>query len=111
MKVYEVLNEDGRIVKGVNTTVDVGPDEIKTQAAKFGNTVDKDGRPPQLSKKVKGKSTNVLFNLGLSETIRKQGSKYVIYSKDGKKKLGTYDSRAAAEKRLGQIEYFKHAGK
>jgi Cu-Zn family superoxide dismutase len=62
------LFEDGRIVKGVNTTVDVGPDEIKRQAAKFGNTVDKDGRPPTLSKKVKGKSTNVLFNLGLTES-------------------------------------------
>jgi hypothetical protein len=102
------LFEDGRIVKGVNTTVDVGPNEIKRQAAKFGNTVDKDGRPPTLSKKVKGKSTNVLFNLGLSETIRKQGNEFVIYSKDGKKKLGSYKSRKAAEDRLKQIEYFKH---
>ena len=63
----DLLKEDGRIVKGVNTTVDVGPNEIKTQAAKFGNSVSKDGVPPTLSKKVKGKSTNVLFNLGLSE--------------------------------------------
>ena len=70
MKVYEVLNEDGRIVKGVNTTADVGPNEIKTQAAKFGNTVDKDGVPPTLSKKVKGKSTNVAFNLGITESIK-----------------------------------------
>ena len=62
------IKEDGRIVKGVNTTVDVGPGEIKTQAAKFGNKVDKDGRPPTLSKKVKGKSTNVLYNLGLAES-------------------------------------------
>ena len=69
MKIFE-LHEDGRIVKGVNTTVDVGPDEIKTQAAKFGNTVDRDGKPPTLSKKVKGKSTNVLFNLGLTEGIQ-----------------------------------------
>jgi hypothetical protein len=69
MKIYEILKEDGRIVKGVNTTVDVSTDEIKTQAAKFGNTVDKDGRPPTLSSKVKGKSTNVLFNLGLAEGI------------------------------------------
>ena len=61
------LLEDGRIVKGVNTTPDVGPNEITKQAKKFGNTVDKDGRPPTLSKKVKGKSTNVLFNLGLTE--------------------------------------------
>jgi putative chitinase len=69
MKMSE-LTEDGRIVKGVNTTVDVGTDEIKKQAAKFGNTVDKDGRPPTLSKKVKGNSTNVLFNLGLTEGIK-----------------------------------------
>ena len=66
----DLLNEDGRIVKGVNTTVDVGPNEIKTQAAKFGNTVDKDGKPPTLSKKVKGSKTNVLFNLGLTEGIK-----------------------------------------
>ena len=62
------LYEDGRIVKGVNTTPDVSPNEIKTQAAKFGNTVDKDGKPPTLSKKVKGSKTNVLFNLGMTES-------------------------------------------
>jgi hypothetical protein len=61
----KTIREDGRIVKGVNTTVDVGPNEIKTQAAKFGNTVDRDGRPPTMSKKTKGSSTNVLFNLGM----------------------------------------------
>jgi pterin-4a-carbinolamine dehydratase len=71
MKINDLL-EWGRIVKGVNTTVDVSTDEIKTQAAKFGNTVDRDGRPPTLSKKVKGKSTNVLFNLGLSESRIRQ---------------------------------------
>ena len=69
MKVSE-LYEDGRIVKGVNTTVDVGPNEIPRQARKFGFTVDKDGRPPTLSRKVKGKSTNVLYNLGLTESIQ-----------------------------------------
>ena len=57
------IEEHGRIVQGVNTTDDVGPNEIKIQTAKFGNTVDKDGRPPTLSKKVRGASTNVLFNL------------------------------------------------
>jgi pterin-4a-carbinolamine dehydratase len=72
MKIFDLIKEDGRIVKGVNTTVDVSTDEIKTQAAKFGNTVDKDGRPPTLSSKVKGKSTNVLFNLRLGESRVKQ---------------------------------------
>ena len=67
MKASDLLNEDGRIVKGVNTTVDVDTDEIKTQASKFGFDVDKDGRPPVLKKKERGSSTNVLFNLGLAE--------------------------------------------
>ena len=71
MKMRDLL-EDGRIVKGVNTTPDVDTDEIKVQAAKFGNTVDKDGRPPTLSKKVKGSSTNVLFNQGLAEGYKLQ---------------------------------------
>ena len=35
----------GKVVPGVNTSVDVGPNEIKTQAKKFGNDVDKDGVP------------------------------------------------------------------
>ena len=58
----------GRITKQ-NQTVDVGPDEVRKQAAKFGNKVDKDGVPPTLSKKVKGSKTNVLFNLGLTESV------------------------------------------
>ena len=35
----------GRVVKGVNTTVDVGPNEIINQVKKFGNDVDRDGKP------------------------------------------------------------------
>ena len=71
MRLRELTEGVGRITKQ-NQTVDVGPDEIKTQAKKFGNTVDKDGRPPTLSKKVKGKSTNVLYNLGLAEGYKLQ---------------------------------------
>jgi hypothetical protein len=67
MKFYEIAEGVGRITKQ-NQTVDVGPDEITKQAAKFGSKVDRDGRPPTLSKKVKGKSTNVLYNLGLAES-------------------------------------------
>ena len=63
-----IQENGGRIVKGVNTTVDVGPNEITKQAAKFGFKVDKDGRPATLSKKVKGSKTNVLFNLGMAES-------------------------------------------
>jgi len=72
MKFHQIKEGVGRIVKGVNTTPDVGPDEVKIQAAKFGNTVDKDGRPPTLSKKVKGSKTNVLFNLGMVESVEER---------------------------------------
>jgi hypothetical protein len=36
----------GRVVKGVNTTSDVGVDEIPRQAAKFKIKVTRDGYPP-----------------------------------------------------------------
>jgi hypothetical protein len=67
LRIKHIDEAVGRIIKDVNTTPDVGVNEIPKQAAKFGNKVDKDGRPPTMSSAVKGKSTNVLFNLGLAE--------------------------------------------
>jgi hypothetical protein len=40
--------------------------------------------------------------------IRKSGSGYKVVSKQGKNLGGPYSSRAQAEKRLQQVEYFKH---
>ena len=94
MRFKDLTENGGRVVKGVNTTPDVGVDAIKKQAAKFGNKVDKDGRPPTLSKKVKGSSTNVLFNLGMAESVEersltkgeeKKKEKYVKGMKKNKK--------------------------
>jgi 5'(3')-deoxyribonucleotidase len=76
-----IQEHGGRVVKGVNTTADVGVDAIKKQAAKFGNKVDKDGRPPTLSKKVKGSKTNVLFNLGMTESVDKADESVLYYAK------------------------------
>ena len=50
----------------------------------------------------------------LTEYIVKQGSQWCVKSKKKnrrghRKNLGCYDSRAGAKKRLGQVEYFKHA--
>ena len=77
----QIQEHGGRVVKGVNTTADVGVDAIKKQAAKFGNKVDKDGRPPTLSKKVKGSKTNVLFNLGLAESVDNTDESMLYYAK------------------------------
>lgn len=40
-----LIENTGKIIKNVNTTVDVDTDEIKTQAEKFGNEVSVDGVP------------------------------------------------------------------
>ena len=99
MKFYQIKEGVGRIVKGVNTTPDVGPNEISKQAKKFGNTVDKDGRPPTLSKKVKGSKTNVLFNLGMAESIEERSlskgetKKKEKYVKGMKKAKGDFKDR------------------
>jgi len=43
--------------------------------------------------------------------IKKQGRKYVVVSEKTGRSFGTYDTKAEAEKRLRQIEFFKHAKK
>ena len=40
--------------------------------------------------------------------IVKQGGKYVVVSETTGRRFGTYATRAEAEKRLRQIEFFKH---
>ena len=44
------------------------------------------------------------------EHIVKVGSQYRLVSKSTGKNLGTYPSRAGAEKRERQVQYFKHQG-
>jgi len=40
--------------------------------------------------------------------IRKVGDKYVLFSKDGKKRLGEFKTREEAVKREQVIQYFKN---
>ena len=88
MKINEVAGV-GKIVKGVNTTVDVKPGETKRQAAKFGNKIDSQGRPPELHKKArKNSDPNTLFNLGLTEgykiQLERDPNMYVLHITDTK---------------------------
>jgi hypothetical protein len=39
--------------------------------------------------------------------IKKVGNRYVVLSETTGRSFGTYDTRAEAEKRLRQIEFFK----
>ena len=68
MKINDILTEQGVIVKGVNTTVDVKPGETERQTAKLF-PMNKGGKPASLvSDKVrKNSNPHVLFNLGLTE--------------------------------------------
>jgi hypothetical protein len=43
--------------------------------------------------------------------IRKIGSKYTVISHTTGKKMGSYSSKAQAEKRLRQIQFFKNLKK
>lgn len=39
--------------------------------------------------------------------IKKEGNKYILYSKDGSKELGSFDTEEEALKREREINYFK----
>jgi hypothetical protein len=43
--------------------------------------------------------------------IKEEDGKFVLYSHDGSKKLGSYDTKEEAEKREKQIQMFKHAAR
>ena len=45
----------------------------------------------------------------MSDVIVKRAGKYVVISATTGRRFGTYDTLAEAEKRLRQIEFFKHA--
>jgi hypothetical protein len=55
-----------------------------------------------------GKAKKPFHMTNIREKIVKQGSKFVILSKDGSKKLGEYDNEKDAKDRLRQIEFFKN---
>lgn len=42
--------------------------------------------------------------------IRNVKGKWFVFSESGRKLGGPYDSKAAAEKRLRQVEFFKNKG-
>ena len=80
MKVRQLYENGGLIVPGVNTTADVGPDEIKKQAAKLGLKVDKKGIPAyNMHKKAhKNSDPNTLFNLGMAESKKEIWNEWKI---------------------------------
>lgn len=65
---YVAINEDGRVVQGVNTTPDVKTGETRRQAVKFGNKLNSKNEPPLLNDRArKNSNPHILNNLGLTE--------------------------------------------
>ena len=88
MKILEIFEGVGCITKQ-NQTVDVGPNQVSIEAAKFGFKVDKDGRPAHTAR---GSSVHKLFNLGLAESVLvklerdKRNDIYVLHMVDNEDK-------------------------
>ena len=80
MKLRQLYEGVGLIVPGVNTTHDVGPGEIKKQAAKLGLKVDKKGVPAyNMHKKAhKNSDPNTLSNLGMAESRKEIWNEWKI---------------------------------
>lgn len=68
---------------------------------------DRISEPPDYAYKEDGLFARVRTAIFGSKTIKKEGKKFVLYSKDGSKKLGEFDSEEDAAKREGQVDFFK----
>ena len=80
MRLRHITEGVGLVVKGVNTTPDVGVDAIQKQAAKFGFKVDKQGKPAYTMHKKAHKNSdpNTLFNLGMAESRKEIWNEWKI---------------------------------
>ena len=94
-----ILENGGRVVKGVNTTADVGVDAITKQSAKMGFKVDRDGRPPKL------RETKTIFNAIVEDELKFQNQKgnLSLNTLPGTKKW----QKAKATSKPGTIDWFK----
>ena len=68
-------------------------------------SVEPDGRP---YRRRKAWETGSRIAHMETDMIKKAGNKYVVVAESGRR-MGTYDTKAEAEKRLRQVEFFKHA--
>lgn len=51
-----------------------------------------------------------LIQTDVAKVVRHEGDKWNLYTRDGSKKLGEFDTEEQAKKRERQIQYFKHRG-
>ena len=116
MRLRHITEGVGLVVKGVNTTPDVGVDAIQKQAAKFGFKVDKKGKPAYTMHKKAHKNSdpNTLFNLGMAESRKEIWNEWKIMAqtikpmglihKAGKGPNNRFDFKNKANNRANEDE-------
>ena len=111
----------GRVVKGINTTADVGVDAIKKQSAKFGFKVTKDGVPPILAPKnlrrvkrmqealikINGSNKNLTLQQQIDLQEIKKGITQVL---EATKKSKSNPSEVPYQNQGGQMSLLTHPG-
>ena len=99
------LKEVGRVISAVNET------KIKAAITALENVLSMNAGGTSEAESAIAQAVEVLTEVeeaDLSEIIKQEGSKWVLYTSDGKKKLGEYGTKEEALKRERQIQFFKH---
>lgn len=92
----------GTIDKLPTMDIEKAQDEVLNQLAKETD--------PEKKKSLEQKYRRLtMASLKVQAHIRHENGKWIVYNHDFKKKLGTYDTKSEALKRLRQIEFYKNA--
>ena len=67
------------------------------------------GKGQRVEEDIEDYEYDPMGKVSFAKMIRTEGGKYVVYSEDGSRSFGEYDSESEAEERLRQIEYFAKA--
>jgi len=92
--------EAKKLPRALSTLVHYGLPEAVTDV---GMTIGQ-----KIRRKLGGIGRLATLSQKLNKVVRRSGNKYVLYSKDGSRKLGEASTRAGIERRERQVEYFKH---
>lgn len=97
------LNELEAAPKAAVKSLKKFKDDMLGGGAESSEPFTKDGFPKDFSKPEEFSAPP-----GMEEHIVHKGSEYCLMSKKSNKNLGCYDTKAGAEKRERQVQYFKH---
>ena len=67
------------------------------------------GRGKRLEADLEDYDYDPMGRVSFTKMIQTEGEKFVVYSEDGSRSFGSYDTKEEAEERLRQIEYFAKA--